>query len=196
MVFQRGPSIFIKRTLVLATEYSVDIHEFEWYIQSGNLLHGYWTWHSWFVDLPIYERCWFSSSLFFPSISPDSCCFLLFSFHSYNVGIWESSLQKYRYIMRDSPDPHFEMVFLLYLPSGNQTWQWKIPMNGGFNRKITDQWSVFHYNVWLPDCDPHENLSSIAISWWSFTKRFPEVLIIHWPYFLRVPGPFSIAMFV
>ena len=38
------------------------------------------------------------------------------------------------------------------LPSGNQTWQWKIPpMNGGFIRKITDNCCIFHCHVWLPE---------------------------------------------
>ena len=35
-----------------------------------------------------------------------------------------------------------------YMPSsGNQRWHWKIPINGGFDRKITDKWSIFHCHV-------------------------------------------------
>ena len=37
------------------------------------------------------------------------------------------------------------------IPSGHQTWQWKLPeLNGGFRRKITDTWSIFRCHVWLP----------------------------------------------
>ena len=41
---------------------------------------------------------------------------------------------------------------------GNQTWQaGKSPMNGTFNRKITDKWSIFHLHC-------HE-WKKIWISW-------------------------------
>ena len=36
-------------------------------------------------------------------------------------------------------------------PVMNQTWQCKIPMDGGFDRKIIDQWSISHCHVWLPE---------------------------------------------
>ena len=40
---------------------------------------------------------------------------------------------------------------VVHLPSGNQTWQWKIPeLNGSFNGKIADKWSIFHCQVLLP----------------------------------------------
>ena len=32
---------------------------------------------------------------------------------------------------------------IIWLPAGNQTWQWKSPMNGGFNRNIIDKMSIF-----------------------------------------------------
>ena len=43
------------------------------------------------------------------------------------------------------------------LPSGNQTWQWKIPgkspINGGFmgRSSINYKWYMFHCHVWLPE---------------------------------------------
>ena len=38
------------------------------------------------------------------------------------------------------------------LPSGDQTWlAGKSLINGGFKRKLTDKWSIFHCHVWLPE---------------------------------------------
>ena len=35
-------------------------------------------------------------------------------------------------------------IRLEFIPYGNQTWlAGKYPINGGFNRKITDTWSIF-----------------------------------------------------
>ena len=31
---------------------------------------------------------------------------------------------------------------------GNQTWQWKIPCEWSFLRRITDKWSIFHCHIW------------------------------------------------
>ena len=36
-----------------------------------------------------------------------------------------------------------------WLPSGNQTWQWKIPHEWGFNKKNTCTWFIFHGHVWF-----------------------------------------------
>ena len=48
------------------------------------------------------------------------------------------------------------------LPSGNQTWlAGKSPVNGSFNRKISDQWSIFHGHVWLPEVIFLENPTKI-----------------------------------
>ena len=53
-----------------------------------------------------------------------------------NIKLWE----KHSEIMNANPN----MFFYGGIPSGNQTWQWKIPDKWSFlARKITDQWSIF-----------------------------------------------------
>ena len=53
------------------------------------------------------------------------------------------------------------------VPSGNQTWlAGKSPIYGGFYRKITDKWSIFHCHVWLPE-GSHQGVSHVIsiVSW-------------------------------
>ena len=38
--------------------------------------------------------------------------------------------------------------FIIIIPSGNQTWQWKIPYTWKFlARKVTDKWSIFQQDM-------------------------------------------------
>ena len=58
---------------------------------------------------------------------------------------------------RPNHSPGIDRTGLLWdakwrLPSGNQTWQWKSPINGVFHRIITYKWSIFHCHVvWSPE---------------------------------------------
>ena len=54
-------------------------------------------------------------------------------------------------------------VYPWVIKHGNGTY----PMNGGFIRKITDKWSVFHCHVWLPEGSPTLEPPK---KWWKINK--------------------------